>query len=229
VRFVVIGAKRGLGLALTKKLLVEGHKVVAGVRERGIPESLSTFSIRYGDRLLVKPADVTNEEDIKSFAISAAGFLGKVDILCTVAGVSMPEDRAFPLHQCDVSAIRTTFAVNTLGPIIAVKYFYPVMEKGGKVLTITSEGVGVRSAYPGTPAYALSKTAATKVSGVLNASAEDVDFYSVHPGRVISDMNPNGEITAEESADGIYGITTGIIPVSRKVWYIDYKGNPMEM
>jgi len=59
VRFVVIGAKRGLGLALTNKFLAEGHQVVAGVRERGIPESLNALSARYGNRLLVAPADVT--------------------------------------------------------------------------------------------------------------------------------------------------------------------------
>jgi len=229
MRFAVIGAKRGLGLALTQRLLAEGHKVAAGVRERDVPESLKALASQYGDKLLVGPADVTSEDDIKFFAETVAAFMGNVDVLCVVAGVIMPGDRAYPLHMGDVSEIPSTFAVNTLGPIIAVKYFYPVMEKGGKVLIITSEGVGVRNAYSGIPGYALSKTAATKVSGILTASANDVDFYSVHPGRPLTDMNQNGEISAEESADGIYRIMAGITPVSRKIWYIDYMGNPMEM
>jgi len=89
--------------------------------------------------------------------------------------------------------------------------------------------VGVKNAYSGIPGYALSKTAATKISGILNASADDVDFYSVHPGRPLTDMNQSGEISAEESAEGICGIMSGAIPVFRKVWYIDYMGNPMEM
>jgi NAD(P)-dependent dehydrogenase (short-subunit alcohol dehydrogenase family) len=229
MRVVVIGATRGLGLALTKMLLAEGHTVAAGVRTHEVPKTLQALLAQYGDRLMVKPADVTNEEDIRSFADAVAAFTGKADAMCIVAGVNLPGDRAHPLHECVVSDIRMTFAVNTLGPILAVRYLYPVIEKGSKVLIITSEAVGLRNAHSGTPGYALSKTAATKVSGILNASVEDVDFYSVHPGRVISDMNPEGEIDAKESADGIIGIMTGNIPISRKVWYIDYKGNPMDM
>jgi len=210
-------------------LLEEGHTVAAGYRAHEAPETLRALSARYGGKLLTGSADVTSEEDVKSFAETAASFMGKADALCVVAGINLPGDRAHHLQDCVFADIRMTFMVNTLGPILAVKYFYPVMEKGGKVLIITSEAVGLRNAYSGTPGYALSKTAATKVSGILNASAEDVDFYSVHPGRVISDMNPNGEISAEESAAGLIGIMTGTLPVSRKVWYIDYKGNPMEM
>ena len=229
MRAVIIGASRGLGLALTRMLLSEGHTVAAGVRSREVPETLRALLAQYNGRLLVRPADVTSEEDIRSFAGAAAAFMGKADALCNVAGVNLPGDRARPLHECDISVIREDFAVNTLGPILAVRYFYPVMEKGGKVLIITSEALRLRNVWPGMPGYNLSKTAATKVSGILNASMEDVDFYSVHPGRVISDMNPKGEIGADESATGLIGIMSGAIPVSRNNWYIDYKGNPIDM
>jgi len=229
MRAVVIGAKRGLGLALTNSLLAAGHSVAAGVRDRVVPESLQALSVRYGERLLVGQAEITDEREVRSFADAVAARFGRADALCTVAGILLPGDRANTLLRCDIDEVRRTFDVNVVGPVIAAKCFYPVMEKGGKVLTVTSEGVGVHNAYPGSPAYALSKTAATKVSGILNATADDVDFYSVHPGRVVTDMNPNGEISAEESAEGILGILTGKIPVSREVWYIDYRGYPMEM
>jgi len=229
MRFVVIGATHGLGLALTKKLLDEGHKVVAGTLESEIPQTLASLLECYKDSLLVEPADVTCEDEISSFAKSTEAFFGKVDALCTVAGVLMQNDRVKNLLECDIVELRKTFEVNTIGPIIVAKYFYPIMEKGGKVITITSEGVAVRNAYSNFPCYALSKTATTKVSGILNSSTDDVDFYSVHPGRPMTNMNQNGEITAEESAEGIYRIMSGITEVSRKIWYIDYKGNPMEM
>jgi NAD(P)-dependent dehydrogenase (short-subunit alcohol dehydrogenase family) len=225
----VIGATRGLGLALTKMLLEEGHTVAAGIRPREVPEALRELSLRYGNKLLVRPADVTSEKDIRSFAVAAAAFMGKADALCVVAGVNLPGDREHMLQDCVFADIRTTFEINTLGPILAVRYFYPIMEKGGKVLIITSESVGLDRVWSGTPGYALSKTAATKTAGILNASVTDVDFYAVHPGRPVTDMNPAGEISAGESAAGLAGIMTGRVPVSREVWYIDYKGDPMDM
>jgi len=226
---VVIGSSHGLGFALVKKLLAEGHKVVAGTLEKEIPDSLIPLTEQYGDNLAVKPADVTNEDEMISFAQFVSEFTGKADAVCTVAGIMTPGDRINKIQDCIIPDIRRTIDVNTVGPIIAGKYLYPVTAKGGKILTITSEGVGVRHAWSGSPGYALSKTAATKISGIFNSSVDDVDFYSVHPGRPMTNMNKNGEITAEESAEGIYNIMTGITPVSRDVWYIDYKGSPMDM
>jgi len=229
MRSVVIGSTHGLGFSLVAKLLSEGHKVVAGTVESEVPDSLKPLMEQYGDMLLVKPADVTNEEEIISFTKAAADFLGKVDSVCTVAGIMTPGDRTNKIQDCIISDISKTFAVNTIGPITVGRYLYHVMEKGGKILTITSESVGVKHVWSGTPGYALSKTAATKVSGIFNSSVDDVDFYSVHPGRPMTHMNRNGEITAEESAEGIYKIMAGITPVSRDVWYINYEGDPMDM
>jgi len=228
--FVVLGASKGIGFALTKKLLDEGKKVCAGILEDKPPEAMNTLSSAYGDKLLIGRADVTNESQVKSFAEKSAEFLGEIEGLCTVAGVIMPGDRTTPLYEVDVSELRTTFEVNVFGPIIAGKHFYPYMKKGGKILTITSESVGVRMAWAGIPCYALSKCAATKSTGIFNAYISDVDFYAVHPGRVWTDMNQSsGEIQPEESAAGLYAVMTGLTAVSRDNWYIDYKGNPMEM
>ncbi|MDR2568762.1 MAG: SDR family NAD(P)-dependent oxidoreductase [Oscillospiraceae bacterium] len=229
MRFVVIGATHGLGLVLTEKLLTEGNDVAAGVIDRDVPESLKPLLEKYKDKLLVKSADVTNENEIEAFAKAAADFMGKVDAVCTVAGIMKPSDKVNKLHEVDVADLRATFDVNTFGPIICAKHFYPIMEKGGKILTITSEAVSVSHVWPGTPCYALSKTAATKLCGILKTSVEDVDFYAVHPGRPMTLMNQNGEIPAEESAEGIYKLMAGITSISREVWYVDYKGNPMDM
>ncbi|MCL2422005.1 MAG: SDR family NAD(P)-dependent oxidoreductase [Defluviitaleaceae bacterium] len=227
---VVIGATKGLGLALTRKMLSAGHKVVAGVVERQVPEDLAKLSDEYGDKLLIKSCDIADENEVKAFADNAGVFLGKADNLCVVAGILLPDDAAKPLHLCDVDVLRKTFEVNVFGPIMSAKYFYPIMEKGGKVIIVTSEGVGVKNVYSNFPCYALSKTVATKASGIFNASVDDVDFYAVHPGRMRTDMNQTSfQIEPEEAADGIFGIMIGSIPVSRDIWYIDYKGDPMEM
>ena len=103
------------------------------------------------------------------------------------------------------------------------------MIDGGKVFTITSEGVGVKSCGTWVPCYGLSKTAATKVSEIFNESVSNVDFFSVHPGRMNTEMGKTtAQIEAAESAQGIYKLMSGEKETTRAEWYIDYKGEPME-
>lgn len=227
MNFVVAGTSRGLGLCLVRQLLEEGHKVAAVARS--LPEGLTALSSQYPEKLLILPGDVTNEEEMASSAEKAHAFLGEIDSLCNCAGVLLPFDRERLLHECDIGELRHTLDVNVVGPVIVVKAFYPYMRKGGSIFTVTSEGVGIKSCGTWVPCYGLSKAAATKMSGILNASVEDVDFFSVHPGRMNTDMGrTTAQIEPEEAAEGFCRLMTGRQPVSRSRWYIDYLGNEME-
>ena len=227
MNFVVIGATKGLGLCLTRQLLETGHRVAAGAIV--VSSELEALKAQYADRLLVLKADVTDEAQMISVAEAAEAFLGKIDALCNVAGVLLDSDRVKLLHECDIQELRRTLDVNTVGPVIVAKSFYPHLKKGAAVFTVTSEGVGIRSCGTWVPCYGLSKAAATKVSGILNASVSDVDFYSVHPGRMNTDMGrTTAQIEPEESAAGFCRLMTGETPVSRDRWYIDYTGAEME-
>jgi len=228
MNFVVIGATQGLGYELTKLLLEQGHKVAAGTVEKNPPQAL--LDLGDGDNLHIFPADVTADEQLEAGATACEKFFGgKIDALCNVAGVLLPGDRVNKIHECDPAELRLSFEVNTLGVILTGKYFYPAMKKGGKVLSITSEGTGLFNCGSWVPCYALSKAAATKASGVFNASVDDVDFYSVHPGRMNTEMGrTTAQIEAVEAAEGICKIMTGEVQLDRKTWYVDYKGNAMD-
>lgn len=226
---VIIGATQGLGLSLVKEFLAAGHKVAAGIVDRTTPASLAQLSEQYSQNLMVFQADVTNEAEIKSGASICKSFLGDIDSICNVAGVLLKGDRTNLIQDVDVSELRKTFDVNTIGPIIVCKYFYPAMKKNSNIFTVTSEGVGIKSCGTWVPCYGLSKAAATKVSGIFNESVPDVNFYSVHPGRMNTEMGKTtAQIEPEESAKGFYKLMTGETPVSRENWYIDYKGLPMD-
>lgn len=226
---VVIGATQGLGLELVRKFLAEGHAVAAGVVDRVTPAALEALRGQYGGKLMVFQADVTNEGEIKNGAALCEKFFGPADALCNVAGVLLPGDRVNKINECDIAELRKTFEVNAIGAVIVAKYFYPVMAKGGKVLTVTSEGTGVKGGGTWVPCYSLSKTAATKVSGLFNRACGDVDFYSVHPGRMNTEMGrTTAQIEPQESAEGFYRLMTGETPISRNEWYINYKGEPMD-
>ncbi len=229
MNMVVVGATQGLGLELVRKFLAEGHQVAAGVVDRKTPLALEELSGQYGEKLMVFQADVTNESEMIEGAALCTGFFGEADALCNVAGVLLSGDRVNLIHQCDVAELRKTFDVNTIGAVIAAKSFYPVMKKGGKILTVTSEGSGVRNCGTWVPCYGLSKTAATKISGMFNKAVGDVDFYSVHPGRMNTEMGrTTAQIEPWESAEGFCKLMTGETPISRSEWYVNYKGEPMD-
>lgn len=229
MKMIVIGATQGLGLELVRKFLSENHTVAAGVVDRQTPPALADLQRVHGDRLMVFQADVTNEEEIRAGADRCASFFGPADALCNVAGVLLKGDRVNLIHQCDIAELRKTFEVNTIGAVIVGKYFYPVIKKGGKLLTVTSEGPAIKNCGTWVPCYGLSKTAATKVAGMFNKAVDDVDFYSVHPGRMDTEMgHTTAQITPQESAEGFYKLITGATPTSRNEWYINYKGEPMD-
>jgi len=228
MRVIVIGATQGLGLELARVFLENGHTVAAGILEREAPPPLAALQQERGERLLVFPADVRSEAQVAAGAKACEAFLGKADALINVAGVLLPGDRVRPLHECDIAELRATFEVNTIGAIIAVKFFYPVMAQGGVLMTVTSEGVGVKQPGDWVPCYALSKTAATKIAGIMNLSVQDVDFYSVHPGRMNTEMGrTTAQIEPREAAQGFYRLLTEKA-LCRDDWYINYKGEPME-
>jgi len=228
MNIVIIGATQGLGLELTRKFLEEGHIVASGILERETPADLQKLSSRFGEKLMIFQADVRDENEINTGAQACAKFLGEIDALCNVAGVLLPGDRVNEIHKCDIMELRTTFDVNVFGAIIVAKAYIPVMKRGGKILTITSEGVGIYSCGTWVPCYGLSKLAATKVSGLFNAAVEDVDFYSVHPGRMNTEMGrTTAQIEASVAADGIYKLMTEQTQLSRNRWYVDYNGKEM--
>jgi NAD(P)-dependent dehydrogenase (short-subunit alcohol dehydrogenase family) len=235
MKMIVIGATQGLGLELVRKFLSEKHTVAAGVIDRQTPPALADLQSVHGERLMVFQADVTREEEIRTGAdrcaafFGSAGSTGTADALVNVAGVLLKGDRVNLIHQCDIAELRKTFEVNTIGVVIVAKYFYPVIKKGGMLMSVTSEGPAIKNCGTWVPCYGLSKTAATKVAGMFNKAVDDVDFYSVHPGRMDTEMgHTTAQITPQESAEGFYKLITGQTPISRNEWYINYKGEPMD-
>lgn len=223
---VVLGASRGLGLCLVRRLLEKKWQVSAGSRsatfelnalQEAFPESLHLFC-----------ADITDDDAMETGAGSCRDRFGPVDALCVSAGVLLDEDRTMLLHEQPPEVLRRTFDVNVVGPSIAVRRFLPVMARGGRLFIVTSEGVGLSSCGSWVPAYGLSKTAATKMCGIYNASVSHIDFFAVHPGRMNTDMGrTTAQIEPETAAEGIERLMSGETPCARSSWYVDYNGAPL--
>ena len=226
---IVTGANKGLGLSLVKVFAANGHRVAAGAYGREDAVLLNDFAASSAGKINVIPMDVTNEASIKDAAQQISNIYGKIDILINNAGVLMPGDRKAAIGEMDIEELRRSLEINTIGTVITIKHFLPLLRADGRgmMIFITSEAGSISGSGANFPAYSISKTAANKAVFILRATmGEKYKIYAMHPGRMNTDMGrATAQIEPEEAADGIYRIAMGITKVDDNgPGFINYKG-----
>jgi NADP-dependent 3-hydroxy acid dehydrogenase YdfG len=125
---VVTGAASGIGLALTRRFLAEGMRVVmADVEEPKLVEVASTLQ-KDGADVLAVLTDVTNPDDVKALADQAVAQYGAVHVVCNNAGVAP----AGPMPATTPRDWQWTVAVNVLGVAYGVTTFAPLFVEQGE-------------------------------------------------------------------------------------------------
>ena len=87
---LIIGASRGLGLALAAEYLRRGSHVVATVRADA-PPALQELASSAGERLVIARADITERERLSALHKQLRG--RALDVLFVNAGVAADADR----------------------------------------------------------------------------------------------------------------------------------------
>lgn len=190
---VVVGASRGIGLAVCKRLQARGDDVIGVCRKA--PAELAGSGVE-----VVEGIDVTSDQSVAELARRLAG--RNVDALYVVAGI-LEHTR---LDALDFARLREQFEVNALGPLRVTSALLPTLHGGSKVALFTSRMGSVGDNTSGSHyGYRMSK-AALNIAGVSLAHdlrAREIAVVLLHPGFVRTEMTGgNGDVTAEESAAG---------------------------
>ncbi|WP_099247060.1 SDR family NAD(P)-dependent oxidoreductase [Mycobacterium sp. shizuoka-1] len=158
--FLISGASRGLGRAITEAALAAGHRVVAGVRATS---TLDDLTAREPHRLAVVELDVTNDDHVRAAADTAIRRWGRLDVLVNNAGYA----NMAAAEDVDFDDFRAQIETNFFGVVRLTQAVLPVMrtQRAGHIVQISS--VGGRLARPGLAAYQSAKWAVTGYSGVL--------------------------------------------------------------
>lgn len=202
--WMITGANRGIGLALTMELLRRGDHVVAAARDPWGGALAELAGVHVG-QLTPLELDVTSD---KSVAAAKQAFDGRpIDVLVNNAGVYGPRDRQTALDM-DFKAWREVFEVNVYAPLRVAQAFLPNVEAGSgrKIVTISSRMGSIGSNPSGAIAYRSSKAAVNMVMvGFGNAVRDsEVAVLLFHPGWVRTDMGGGGaDIPPTESAAGL--------------------------
>lgn len=192
---MIIGANRGIGLALARALTDRGDRVTAVCRSSSEAlEALAGIEVIDG-------VDITDRDALDSLARRVGP--SSIDTLFVVAGVL---DRV-SLDTFDAEIVRREFEVNALGPLQAVVALRAVLRDGGKIgLTTSRMGSLADNGSGGSYAYRMSK-AALNMAGVSLArdlAPRRIAVRLLHPGYVRTEMTGHsGHIDAAEAAAGL--------------------------
>jgi len=188
---LVVGANRGIGLSLSKRLQSLGREVIAACR-RSSP-ALEALGAR-----VETGVDVTDDASVSALARRLEGVA--LDELICNAGILREDD----LGDVDLGDVEAQIEVNAIGPLRVVKALRKNLRRGGKLALITSRmgsmGDNGSGGYYG---YRMSKAAlnAAGVSLARDLRAAGIAVAILHPGYVRTEMTSGaGAVDPDDAA-----------------------------
>lgn len=186
---MVSGATRGIGRAVTERLLAAGYSVSAGVRE---PSRLSAH-----ERLTGHAFDATSPGSAAAWVAATLARHGRIDALVNAAGIN-PRGTLF---DQDETAFDAMWTVNAKGPMRVIRAAWPhlIAAGEGRVVNIASlSGKRVRNDNLG---YAMSKFAVMALTQEVRRQGWEhgIRATAVCPGFVDTDMTSHVTKVSRES------------------------------
>ena len=192
--WVIVGASRGIGLAMVRQLIERGEEVTAAVRTM-------TPALRETGATVVEGVDIGLDEGAARLA-EALGDM-RVDVLVHNAGILRPDT----LATLDFDEALRHYNVNALGPLRVVRALLPNLGEGGRIGIVTSRVGSVSdNTSGGNYAYRMSKAAANMAVKNLSIELEPrgIAVAALHPGYVRTDMTQGrGNIEPDVAARGL--------------------------
>jgi NAD(P)-dependent dehydrogenase (short-subunit alcohol dehydrogenase family) len=219
---LITGANRGIGLALAEQFVKAGYQVIGTARKPAEATALAKLGAR------VEELDVASQSSADALAKRLSGVT--IDILINNAGIIGHNTDSFA--DLNIDQLQAVLAVNTLGPLRVTQALLSNVESGQrKVVANISSMMGSMelNTWGCCIGYRASKAALNSANKTLSLefAKQGMIFVVLHPGYVQTDMNDGqGQITAEQSAAGLFRVITGLRKSDNGRFY-DYSGKAM--
>jgi NAD(P)-dependent dehydrogenase (short-subunit alcohol dehydrogenase family) len=220
-RILIIGASRGIGLALAAEYLKRDWEVIATVRTPS-PElsALATAALR------IEALDIDEPDQL----LALRNRLGneKLQLLFISAGTTNWPDK--PASQVDQSEINRVMNTNAFSPIRVADALLDLVTDDGTIAFMSSSLASItNNTTAGTEVYRASKVALNmlvRCFAVRHAEPART-MLLLHPGWVQTDMGgPRAPMDATTSANGLANAIEGRKNAGGCI-FVDYKGREL--
>ncbi len=193
---MVVGASRGLGLALVEEWLGRGWRVIATVRKPSA--DLDGLAQRFPERLEIETVDIAHGDAVRTLRERLGD--RRLDIVFINAGIA----RAIEETPASISEeeFLDMMLVNALSPVRAAEILRDLVPAGGTIAIMTSELGSIANAQDGWQLYSSSKAALNMLMKKY-ASRHGADGHAlllIAPGWVRTEMGGrDATLSIEES------------------------------
>ena len=182
---IVTGASRGLGLAITRRLVTEGFRVIAVARREGDALREEIDAAPPG-ALVFAPFDLSEIDALPGFVAALKKQHGAPYGLVNNAGLGT-EGLLANMHN---SQIEELLRINVTAPIILTKYVVRQMMAGGGGRVVNISSIIASTGYNGLSAYGASKAALIGFTKSLSREVGrlGITVNAVAPGFIATEM-----------------------------------------
>jgi NAD(P)-dependent dehydrogenase (short-subunit alcohol dehydrogenase family) len=178
---LITGAASGIGLAITKRFVLEGARVALVDMNAEKLQSAREEILRQCENAIIMlvPCDITNEASVVSAVQNIVDYFGRLDVAVNNAGVSV----SVPSDECTLDQWKWVMDVNCTGSFLvsreAIKAFKKQKEGGALVYTNSDNALKPSKHFL---AYNASKAAVLHMARTI---ANEFGMYNIRANSVL--------------------------------------------
>jgi len=187
---IITGANQGFGLEIAKKYVLAGANLMLCARNAVLLNKAHAELDKLatpGQKILVKVADVSVEDDVRALVSETLVKLDGCQILVNNAGIYGPKGE---IEAVDWAEWIKAIEINVYGSILMCRAILPHFkaQKYGKIIQLS--GGGATNPLPRISAYAVSKAAIVRFAETLaeEVRGSGIDVNAIAPGALNTRM-----------------------------------------
>ena len=199
---LITGGSSGIGLAIARALAEDGYAITISSRRAEKLEATAEVLRSEGHEVQAVPAQIADEEELKSVVAAHREAYGRLDVLANNAGVGMGE----AIHELTAKKVDLQIEVNLRSLMLMTRECLPMLREAGaehrKALIVNTASVAGKAGQPWLSVYSATKFAVVGFSQATQreVTGQGIAVTALAPGFVDTPMTEfvKEQVPAEE-------------------------------